>query len=532
MNKLLNPLKNLRYHSIIGFNLYYFLLITLIIGLPLSPFLTSVAQIGLALNWILEGKFKGKWQTIKTNKTLWFFFIIPIIHVLWLVNTSDFNYALNDLKIKIPLLALPLIIATSEQLSSKQISKIFWLFTWALFSSSLISTSIYLGLFHAEYADIRNISIFISHIRFSLMLVFSLVFLVWNYMRNSHQMNLKWKVISFGLFLWFIIFLTILRAMTGWVILVILFYAFLWIYKGQINKLIIKRITILSAFLIPLALFLFVRVVYLDYSTIKPNQFTDLPSHTSHGSKYKHDTIKTTTDRGYYRNIFVCMKELEEGWNEISDLPFNSKDQYGFSNKTKIARYLSSLGLPKDLDGVRQLDKQDIALIENGYGSSIYKISFGPYIKVYESIYELDSYLKTGNANGKSISMRIEFVKTGLAVIKHNFWFGVGTGDVNNSFKQAYNELDSRLSERNRHRAHNQYLTFFIAFGVFGFIICLLGLIGPLLSTPNKTILLIAFALILFTSMINEDTLETQAGVTFYVLFYSILVFNNNKLTS
>lgn len=527
MNNIKTRLTSIKYRSIIGPNFYYFLLIVLVVALPLSPYVTSMAQIWLGINWFLEGDFKRKLSVFKESKILYTFLIIPLVHLLWLINTHDFIYALNDLKIKVPLLILPVIIGTSQQLSSERFNRVLWFFTFALLASSIISLGVYLGIGNIQVPDIRNISIFVSHIRFSLMIVFAMCFLIWNMNKKSSKLTIKWKIISILIFLWFIIFLGILRTMTSWVILIILFYTMLFFNWKKLKSKTLRFIGLASLIIFTSSLFAFINYVYKDYHSVRPINFSELPTHTPRGNKYYTDTTKTRTERGYYYNILISWKELEEGWSKVSDVPFKSKDKNGYKTKYKIARYLTSLGLPKDLDGINQLDKEDIKLIEQGYASSIYRISFSPYIKVYEAIYELDNYLRTGNANNKSISMRIEFFKTGTSIIRNNFWTGVGTGDVYSNFQEAYSKTNSNLLPLNRLRTHNQYLTYFIAFGIFGFALCTIGLLGPFILTKEKSTLLLCFMIICLVSMLGEDLHETQAGVTFYILFYSFLVFNN-----
>jgi O-antigen ligase len=110
--------------------------------------------------------------------------------------------------------------------------------------------------------------------------------------------------------------------------------------------------------------------------------------------------------------------------------------------------------------------------------------------------------------------------------------FGVGTGDLKQAYQQAYDEMETKLLEKNRRRAHNQYLTFFISFGLIGFVLSVIALFGPAVYCRHKlNMLLLGFLFIMFASMLNEDTLENQAGVTLFIAFYSILIFSDNPRT-
>ena len=177
------------------------------------------------------------------------------------------------------------------------------------------------------------------------------------------------------------------------------------------------------------------------------------------------------------------------------------------------------------------LDSEDIKMIENGYTSCIYRDKSATYMKLYKVLWEIDTYLKTGDANSKSIVQRVEFNRAALHIISNNFWFGVGTGDLILSYQQTYLEIKSNLKSKNQLRAHNQFITFFVTFGLFGFLITLLSMFYPgVINYKKGGVLLSGFLILIFISMLNEDTLETQAGVTFYIVFYALLSLSNREV--
>jgi len=133
--------------------------------------------------------------------------------------------------------------------------------------------------------------------------------------------------------------------------------------------------------------------------------------------------------------------------------------------------------------------------------------------------FEIWNALDGGNPSGHSLIQRWAFLRTGLHIYQHYGVSGVGIGDVSDAFEWAYDDLNSPLQESFRLRAHNQYLTFLIAGGPLNLIL-FLGILAALLprlgsgsalySTPA-----LLFCVILSLSCLTEDTLETQAGVTF-----------------
>src|ERR1700751_2082903 len=90
------------------FYIYIFALLLLAIGLPLSKYLMSLSQLILLGNWILEGNLKSKFILFWKNKPAFVLSSLLFLHFLGLIYTSDFGYALNDIRIKLPLFALPL----------------------------------------------------------------------------------------------------------------------------------------------------------------------------------------------------------------------------------------------------------------------------------------------------------------------------------------------------------------------------------------------------------------------------------------
>ncbi|HEX2935929.1 MAG TPA: hypothetical protein VHO72_11295, partial [Bacteroidales bacterium] len=93
-------------------------------ALPLSVFLISLGQAIIILNWLAEFNWRIKWNRLLHNPTIWVIMLFYVVHLVWLLNTSDFSYAAHDLKIKLPFLIIPLIIGTSEILSGTQVRKI------------------------------------------------------------------------------------------------------------------------------------------------------------------------------------------------------------------------------------------------------------------------------------------------------------------------------------------------------------------------------------------------------------------------
>ena len=142
-------------------------------------------------------------------------------------------------------------------------------------------------------------------------------------------------------------------------------------------------------------------------------------------------------------------------------------------------------------------------------------------------MWQIREYRNGGDPSAHSITQRFEYFSTGISIVKNHFWLGVGTGDVPGAFEEQYRTDDSQLEKDWRLRAHNQYLTFLISFGIFGFILIMSVLLFPVFGEKAwKSYYSGIFLVIAFLSMLNEDTLETSVGAVFFAYFYALFLFS------
>ena len=489
--------------------------------MPLSKFLMSVGQFILLGNWLLEGDFKRKWVIMKTSKVLWVMSSFYLLHLIGLLWTSDFSYAANDLKIKLPLLWFPLLFITSNHsLSRKESQSLLWLFSFAVFIASIVCTFVWLGYTKHKVIDIRDISIFNSHIRFALMIDLVICFLLYDFFKTG---RLFLYLIKIGLITWLVVFLGIMQSFTGIVILSIVLMYYSILFLKNLKKPVFK----FSAFSIICLIGLF--ICYIIVKEIKEQNAPVKPIvrlvKTPQGHPYYNDERNTETENGNLIWANVCGYELQTGWNKISSINFHAKDKKGNSIDNTIIRYMSSKGLNKDSAGLSKLKPEDIFWIENGTTNYLYTSKSGIETRIHEIIYEYDAFKKGKNPTGHSLLMRIEFWRVGLDIIKRKWLWGVGTGDLQNAYRNQYESSGTKLSKEWRKRSHNQFMATTIGLGIFGLLLFLTYLFYPAIKIKQKHYLFSAFMLISILSMINEDTLETQAGVTFFGFFHSLFLF-------
>lgn len=506
--------------------LYFYLLVLLAAVLPLSVFTTTVLQFMLGLNWIIEGKFGDKWRRIKSDRAFQVFSLFMLIHLLAMAWSSDFNYGLHDLKIKLPILLIPLIVVTSDGLSSREVRIILTAFIAGNLVGSFASVLALTNIIHVNMSDFRNASLFIGHIRFSLMIVLSILFAAYMLFKRENNETRVLQLFYLLALIWLPVFLVMLRSLSGIIILVLiaLFLALLLVRNipDRVGRF---MITVVIVF-IPLFAVIYTGSAINRFYSFEQVDPGDLDSLTMEGNKYIHYPDNKETENGNYVWIHVCPVELEREWERVSDYEYKGKASNGNFIRFSLIRYLTSKGLRKDAAGVRQLDSIDIAAIESGIANHIYLNRFALYPRIYEVIWEFDRYRLGFSPNDKSLIQRYFYLKAGLDIASENLVFGVGTGDVRQAFKSYYEENNSPLRPERRRRAHNQYLTLAIAFGIPGLILCLLAIIIPVFMRERwGSYMVIVFLLTMALSMLDEDTLENTPGALMFALFYALFVF-------
>ncbi|MDG2226926.1 MAG: hypothetical protein P8L20_04260 [Flavobacteriales bacterium] len=350
--------------------IYIFALLLLVIGLSTGKFLMSISSIILAAAWVLEGDYLAKWERIKKLSYAPLILAVGfLVHVIWLFNTTNYDYGFHDIVRKLPLLSFPIVIGSMPLLSKRIYELIIGVFIAGLLVSTLISFGAYLEFFtiKEDITDVRNISFFISHIRLSLLICLAIVLLNYYFFNKGKVI----QIVSVSVSLWFCYFLYILSG-TGLIVLSVVFsYSLIWIVivNSSIKVKILSGLTGLGFIVFAL---LYVWNSYNEYSEIKDNVvFQSLDTHTPSGELYIHDTTSLVTENGYYLWLYVCPSEVEQTWNMKSDYQFNSLDKKGQPMSATIYRYITSKGDRKDKQGVSELTDVEVSEIEMGITSCI-----------------------------------------------------------------------------------------------------------------------------------------------------------------
>jgi len=503
-------------------NIYFFCLALMIAAIPLSKYVMSLAQLMLAANWLLDPGIIGKFRKFFRNKVAMLVASLFVLHLIGLFWTTDFEYAIKDLRTKAPILALPIIISTSPLLSRRNFHGFMLLFIAANLVGSFFSIH---ELHTKDIVEIRLISLFISHIRFSLdicIAIFSGAYLI----VTEKEYPFLIKILIAAAIVWLVIFLTIMEAVTGIVILIAISAMLLVYYIFYLEKPALKITLFIAMIGVAISMFFYLRGIYDENLPKEKLDVTRLDKFSKLGNPYIHDTTLQFPENGNWVFTYIQNDELRGVWNRRSKLSFDGPDNKGNPLRFTIYRFLASKGLRKDAEGMESLSDDEIHAIENSIANvdDMAKSSFRKRIKTI--FWELQVYRKTGYISGHSVSQRLEFWKAGELIIRKNWLLGTGTGDIVKAFENEYKEMKTTLDPQFRWRSHNQYISIFATFGIFGLIWFLIVLIAPgYLKGMYRDYFYFVFFWILVISMLTEDTIEDQAGVTFYAFFTSFFLF-------
>lgn len=494
--------------------IYILLLCLLVIFMTTSVFMTNLVWVLLLANWVLEWNWREKFTDFRHNYLLQAFLVLLGVHLVWLIGTENYIYALYDLQKKMPLFLLPLVILTTPPPTPKEAMNIGICYVGTVLVVTGMGLVRYLTIADLPYRDIVP---HISHIRFGLNLCLSLFALVWAALKYRRP----WLYcLNLLLSLWFLAFLLMIHSYTAFIIIIVTALVLLIAYRNRMEKpLRIAAYAIVGGILM-LSLGLCGYYCY-DYYHLRPLSTEPLAKTTANGRPYMH-LKDSLIENGNYVHNYICEEEMRQEWAKRSTFPFDSVTSSGWSIYPTLLRYLNGLNLTKDSIGVTHLTAEDISAIEKGIANPVY-IQPGPRKMVYVMCYEYENYHYYHRVKDFSMLQRLELWGNGVKVFLQHPWMGVGTGDVVDVCQARLNQTHSALAHKDMH-THNQYLNFLLAFGLIGFaIIVFFFARAVILSGSCHRILFTTFLCILLISFVSEDTLETLAGIVFTALFFSLL---------
>jgi hypothetical protein len=494
--------------------------------LSLSVYVISVSVFLLVANWLLEGNLKSKFIRVYRRKSLLLLVSIFLFYLLGMAWTENIMDGIKRILSLMPFLAMTVILGTTEPVSRKELKFILLVFITATFISCFLGVGKYFGWFGQTITDIREISMFIYIGYLALMgnvaVLILLYFIFFDYFRITTG-----EIVGYTLLIvLFVFFIFFLRSVMGIVVFLTVIPTFLIILIPKVHSPLLRYILYFIPVLLIVSAVVLVALSITKYFRVNDQELADLESLTVNGNEYYHNTDVRQIENGHYVWIYVCQEEMKQEWNQISRFDYDGLDQKGQYIKFTLIRYLTSKGLRKDSSGVHQLDPKDIELIESGYANYIFSNKYGLYQRIYQIIWEIDNYYKTGEVFSHSVAQRIAFTKQVFKLFRNHLFFGVGTGDVRASMIRQSKADNLHFQEAWIGQPHNQYLNFLASFGLFGFCWIIFALIFPLFLEKKQNILLFNMFLFLYMiSMFSFDMFDAHVGVSFFAFFYSLFLY-------
>lgn len=503
---------------------HYYLRITalviLVVGVALSNVLMSIGAIWIISNWLIEARFSAYGQRLRHRPEVILILIFLAYAILSIAWSDDFWYAFDDIRIKLPLLAIPLALGTGKPLEQNV-----FFFLLSIFIGIVAYTGIWNYAHHlaaGQDADIRQMSRFISQIRFATLVNLALFATVYLVLENK----MRWFVAA--PFLAFFTFYTVYAQVLNGYVLFLLLFVFTLIYAVvKIRLRLVKWTIVVLSLAFAVTGFFYIRQILKTYAGLDTYTFSELELYSANGNPYFHDTTNLITENGHYVWLYVQQEELEKEWNERSVIAYDSTDRKEQPMFGTLLRYLTSKNQRKDSVGVWSLSNEEVVMIENGCTGI--NMNGGLAAKVHSFLFEYEMYKGGADPNGFSFLQRLEHLKAAREILKETWLFGAGIGDVDILFQDYYAKTHSRLLPENRLRAHNQFISVWIALGIGGLAIVLAWFIVPLRHKAARDYFLWIVLLALGVAFAFEDMLETQAGATIFALFYSIAVFREPR---
>lgn len=139
--------------------------------------------------------------------------------------------------------------------------------------------------------------------------------------------------------------------------------------------------------------------------------------------------------------------------------------------------------------------------------------------KINYAAWDFGKY-KEGRVENYSDSERIVSIQAGLDIARKAPILGVGAGDLKDNLKSFYSTYHPKLKMK---LPHNQFVTVTASYGLIGLLFFLFSIIKPLFYRQfYKNALFLGFNLFIIGSMLFESTLDTNYGITIYLVFLLI----------
>ena len=471
-----------------------------------SVFLSNLSWVLLGVNWLFEGGWREKWQRACENRLLQAFLVLILVHLLWLVGNHDVVMGLDDIRKKLPLLVLPLVLLTSRPLPRRQLGAIALIYLTAVTVMTLVGLVRFVSIADLPY---RAIIPTISHIRFGLNVCFSICLAVCLLAMSHTRISIRrWR--------W------LLAAVVLWVVWMV---GFLFLLQSYTSILILALLLCLSPLLLPLRRSLRWMLWGGMALVLTGIVWTTVRMTDDYYGDCRRDADMVENGGYIYRDIDSL--SMAACWYFRVGESLETKTDNGYSTYSTLVRYLNATHRSKDSLGVASLSEDDVAAVRQGVANPVYLRHPSVRKMAYMVLFEYENH-RCGGVYDFSMLERMALWRNAWRVFCQHPWMGVGTGDVAEACRQQLQEDGVMLVDITK-SAHNQYLTFLVAFGLIGMSVIVFFFVRAVVSTASlHTPLAWTYLLIVLLSFVSENTLDTLAGCLFACLPWLLLANEHN----
>lgn len=147
--------------------------------------------------------------------------------------------------------------------------------------------------------------------------------------------------------------------------------------------------------------------------------------------------------------------------------------------------------------------------------------------KVDYMMYDLEQ-MQQQDIGHNSDSRRLQSLQVGWSLIKQKPMQGHGVGNTEQATITYYQENLPEVEAENRKVPHNQFVFTTVELGLVGLLLLLNALAIPIYSVGVfKNPLFTSLLIIILLSCLVENTFESQLGMSFYLIFASLLLKRN-----
>ena len=441
--------------------IYFFLLLIVSSGIALQVAVYKIAIIALILQWILDKNFKQKFLILKANNYALGLILIYFLYAISLFWSDNFLAAASDIFLKSPLLIFPLVILSrKESLSTNKINQI--LLSFAL-SSVLINLYC---LFDAYFSFIKTYQLsnfYYYKLPVNMHTAYQSMFTSFSIVIFAY-LRIKEKFmpdwLTYSLVSFQIILILLLSSRMQILIMMVLVPSYFILYYYNKNK-------VLLGILYTLLIFSFAKLIM------------NVPS--SLNFRYQ-QTVSQINSIGIDNDNSDPRKFIWDASLEIIKDNWLIGAGVGDATPLLVERYL-------------------VLLLDNP-----------------TSEYLVDSTIVQIEKRDKTVQHLKEIA------LSNETTYNQELVDHAKMILKRKNERYNLFAER-KYNFHNQFLQTFGEIGLFGILVLLYLLASPFINAIIRLdYLKVIFLFIICCSLLTESMLERQAGVSFIVFFYTLLV--------